>query len=340
MMAFRFIQAGLLFFACQLTGSCWASSETGTPASSASNTDVSPYLSIRALDGYGEAIQLKHAARAADRGRLVLGLVRPQDECIWIVSPRKTHHRHHRCHDKRSLLAQAVTSVIPLTVEDDDDASSKIRSPAVYVVFSGVKGDAEWVLRELREYAKFVAERYAEYAPSDMAGTVSDLVRSFWQYGEPNENGNNRNQDDKSSSSLAYQSPIWESLIRGENFHFRSPEASRRNYAWARPLGIRTMVISFHSHHPHPIPELELVEPSGIILQTSKMAVMGQKSEELLSKLTTVKNIGKLPTKELEETIRQAFASLLEEEDIILELEIISKSGIDYRILSNKNNDA
>jgi hypothetical protein len=56
--------------------------------------------------------------------------------------------------------------------------------------------------------------------------------------------------------------------------------------------------------------------------------------------LTTVKNIGKLPTKELEETIRQAFASLLEEEDIILELEIISKSGIDYRILSNKNNDA
>jgi hypothetical protein len=100
------------------------------------------------------------------------------------------------------------------------------------------------------------------------------------------------------------------------------------------------MVISFHSHHPHPIPELELVEPSGIILQTSKMAVMGQKSEELLSKLTTVKNIGKLPTKELEETIRQAFASLLEEEDIILELEIISKSGIDYRILSNKNNDA
>jgi hypothetical protein len=178
--------------------------------------------------------------------------------------------------------------------------------------------------------------------PSDMPNMLhriwqelSELVRSFWQYGK----ASNDNQDGKSSP--AYQSPIWDSLTGGENFHFRSPEASRRNYAWARPLGIRTMVVSFRSNHNHhPSLSLELVEPSGIILQTSTMATMGQRSEELLSKLISVKNICKLPTIELEETIRQAFASLLEEEDIMLELEIISKSGVDYRLLSKKTQEA
>lgn len=109
-------------------------------------------------------------------------------------------------------------------------------SGGTYVACSGIQADARWLIRQLREYSKAVWLRYNTHTTSsdvaEVCGAIQRIV--FWDYPE---------------------TPQWQSL------------AGMLDLAkWGRPLGVRTIVISW-SNDPsgRNVGHLRVVEPSGII---------------------------------------------------------------------------
>lgn len=276
-------------------------------ASSSPQTPASSYESVRSLDQYGNAVQLQYARAAADKqGRLIVAIAR--EKCIWVVSemPKtRPHQRRAKKHSGgREPLLKAVTSPEPSTVIH----KSTMTAPAVYMVSTGIQADAVWLLEQMQTYGKNVAEKYGAYSPTGMAGVVSALKRKFWGY-----------DDDDIWQGDAYRTTV----LQGDN-----------DDSWARPLGVRTLVVSF----PRPNiqgPVLELVEPSGIV-QRGNLFCIGKYNEivqtELIKKSKSSSSVEKVSDDDLEARLLEAFSSALDHNEP-LQLEIVSADGIERRIL-------
>jgi 20S proteasome alpha/beta subunit len=140
----------------------WSSSLV--TASSSSSGNPSSYTSVRALDQFGNSVQLKHAREAADRhGRLVVAAAAGNDNTVVVVS----------------LGNRPMVHSISLPTQDNnDDATTSHHHLALCC--TGVKGDANWLVAQVQEHAAQIWERYNHhpYSPA-IAHLVARLLGSF-----------------------------------------------------------------------------------------------------------------------------------------------------------------
>jgi len=254
-----------------------------------SNGETSPsYVSVRALDSYGNAIQLGHAKEAAQRyGRsVVVAVVEVYDEeknsTEKIKSSRRPGEEEEQGKPPTSSSFLMVVSFgnspvlhpVQLPIEAKDSGSSSMLA----MCFTGVKGDANWLLQQMQKYAADVWERYDMSAMSApiVAHVVARLLGRFAAQPEKQE---------------------WHSSLGLPGKQERDDD---RQSSWSRPLGVQTMVLSLSSHSSKYVsqkrllePGLLIVEPSGVILNPAarsksgrvSLGAMGQESDKMQSRL-------------------------------------------------------
>lgn len=132
------------------------------------------YTSVRALDEYGNSVQLKHASEAVQRhGRLVLAGQSSSDETVVV-----------------SFGARPLLHPITLFIGDDSVSNT------VAICCTGVKGDANWLVGQMQSHSKRVWERYnhpldaaaAAHAVSRLLGSFNgDDIKQEWQSSVPRE---------------------------------------------------------------------------------------------------------------------------------------------------------
>jgi len=123
-------------------------------------TSANDYVSVRALDQFGNSVQLQHAREAAERhGRLVVAA--SADAAVVIVSVGNK---------------PAVQSVTLPKLPGVADSGQVLA-----VCCTGIKGDAMWLVQQVQQYVTMVWERYNHHppAPEAMAHFISRLLGSF-----------------------------------------------------------------------------------------------------------------------------------------------------------------
>jgi len=251
--------------------------------------------SVRALDRYGNAVQLQHAKSASDkRGRLVAAIAvdvfveasesndngaaemttmttesKQVERQIWIVSPSVPQHRRH--HHRRAPVRRNADDPLPqqpLVSFLSNNGGNCNRAGTVGLVCSGVQGDATWLLGQLRRYAKTIWDRYGgggggNNDDSTAAGSSEPQLLPILAVAK---------------AVAALKRSFWKYEVDGEKWQgpawtiFQNGDAER-DEGWSRPLGVRTLLVSTASlsssspqkQHQHQ-PSLVVVEPSGTIV--------------------------------------------------------------------------
>ena len=217
--------------------------------------ETSPYVSVRALDNFGNAVQLSHAKEAANRyGRsIVVAVVDVYDQKNCTMKIPKNQQLSKSFLMVVSMGTSPILHPIQLPVREHEKDSP----PFLAMCFTGVKGDAIWLLRQVQKYVTDVWERYDESTMSapDIAYVVARLVGRFAAHPEKQE---------------------WQSSL---GLPGKRDRDDSRQSSWSRPLGVQTMIASLNSCLPSRSfshdgqqrvrhPGLLIVEPSGIILNT------------------------------------------------------------------------
>jgi hypothetical protein len=223
----------------------------------ASSSSPSPTVceSVRALDESGANRQLRHAAAAADqRGRLVVLMAvhfrgrgsGGRGGELWAATLPPPPH-----------LRRAPDVVHPVTSPADGSS----RSSSVYAVFTGIQADAAWLLGRLRLYGRNVWEVTGSRGPRAVSAVGAQLVGSFWGF-----NGGD-GEDGEDDDGGTRQNRLWNS---------HSARHSLPGETWARPLGVKAVLVTFLDEGRM---RLELLEPSGIVQRLNRnFFAMGKNS--------------------------------------------------------------
>jgi 20S proteasome alpha/beta subunit len=240
-----------------------------------SSSTLSSYTPVTALDKYGNSIQLKHAREAASRhGRLIVA-ARSSSEVVVVsvYTPKLGQITTNSCVLQRLLLGDT----------------------SVFLACTGVKADATWLLRTMRDYSVRLWERY----DLEILGTrrisqaISQALLEFMGY--------NRNQEYHDGVSLS--------------------KSGKNDDAWARPLGIQTLLISPQS--------LTLVEPSGIAQSELSYVAVGKESAAI-QRILREKYRPDLSTKEMQEILMEIIRETVEGQALAeLVVEVVSKDGVE-----------
>jgi 20S proteasome alpha/beta subunit len=143
---------------------------TAVQASSSSSSSTS-YTSVRALDQFGNSIQLQHAGEAPRRyGRLVLSAASANTVVVVSLGSSSSSNKP---------MVHSIT--MPNT---DDDSKQPDNNRFLAMSCTGVKGDANWLIQKVQEQVANIWERYDHGSPrSDaMAYFISRLLGSFNGY--------------------------------------------------------------------------------------------------------------------------------------------------------------
>jgi len=203
------------------------------------------HVSSRTLDSFGNFVQLSHAKEAATRyGRPVL---------VAVVDNFSSSSSYAIV---ISMGNSPLLRKIQLPMAEEKDAPPL---PFVACCFTGVKSDANWILRQIRQHFSEVWERYGmgtHLSTPTIAYVVARLLGRFAAQSEKNE---------------------WQSVLGlpGKN---DSDDNRARFSSWSRPLGIQTMILSLSSlsslsssraktvtREQNREPSLLIIEPSGRI---------------------------------------------------------------------------
>lgn len=167
------------------------------------------YLSMRALDKFGNSVQLKHAKEAPLRyGRSIVAVSVPVTPSLDSSNPSLSSRKIIVV----SLGDQGSVNQINLPL------SSEPQSKIVAVSSTGLKGDISWLTKELQKHASHVWERFDEN-PMQATSVAHFLSRLF---------GSFQDQNVKEE---------WYSSI------------GRQDNKPARPLGVQTIILSTESPH-------------------------------------------------------------------------------------------
>lgn len=250
------------------------------------------YVSFRTLDRYGNAIQLGHAKESARRyGRSVVVAVIEisEQKNITEITPKRDHRQHKskgRTDKLSSLSFLMVVSMgkspilqpiqLPLVDEEGSDDSSSLLA----MCFTGVKGDANWLLQQIQKYSADIWERFltSTMSASVAAHAVARLLVRFAAQSEKHE---------------------WQSSLRIPGKQDRD---DYRQSSWSRPLGVQTMILSLSSRQSSSSafcqqrlqePRLLVVEPSGRITNPEarskskqvSLGAMGKGSDKIHARL-------------------------------------------------------
>jgi len=198
------------------------------------------YKSVAALDQYGNSVQLQNAMESSSRyGTLLIAAIASSCSEIIVCSlyqPRLGV----RCHPENGCAVHIIAS------EDDIDESSEMESSVTALVCSGVKADAELLLKILRTYSQKVWERYDCIATCErVSAALSEAYLSFMGY---KDHGND----------VTGNVPILD-----------------EDFDMSRPFGVRSLVLGIESGKAR----IRSVEPSGV--QSSWLArALGKGSDE------------------------------------------------------------
>ena len=270
------------------TGSATASNKN---KNSNKQSSTSTYVSSRALDNYGNLVQVRHAYEAAQRhGRLVVAAVvqphrRPEasQSSMPTVSPSFIV--------VVSIGTTPIVQPIQLPVQPQEGLVSSVKQlPLIAMCCTGVRGDARWLTHEIQRYLTTkVWQRYGtdgiEFG-TGVAYSISKLMTRFVGHDE----------SDEWQSSIGVPAPVRDPYGRGRANHQNT---------WSRPFGVRTMVLStgrslFNLDDTSDIQQVEqeqppilLVDPSGRILVPEvtdsfgsiSLAAMGKDSERVEQRL-------------------------------------------------------
>lgn len=278
----------LLITISSLCRTATASSASATAAATAAAA-ASQYESVRALDQYGNAVQLENARAAADQqGRLVIGIRRGgggggikrrkgQPCSFWILSTSlsRSQSPHLRVTARSSIpddsgssgtgtgaaAGPSSTGIVhwlwsPPPAYDKSSASnsgSGSSSTTSCMVCTGVQADAVWLVGQMQSYQKNRWERYNNNRADSLATAVADCMRLFWGHDARN----------------MWHGASWKS--------FMDTASNNNDDSWARPLGVRALVLQGS--------EWYLVEPSGVVEQCDRVCCMGPNSPAIQTKL-------------------------------------------------------
>jgi 20S proteasome alpha/beta subunit len=275
------------------------------------SSSLSSYEAVRALDSYGDAVQLRHAQAAADvQGRLVIAMERDGDE-IWIFSVPPVQgtdskdaaampHYHRKSsksgrnvgdNEDNSISSGYMVQQLSLGGVLTSTTTTTLPDETIAIVCTGIQADAVWLKRQLRAFCGSLWERYSIPNPSPvvMAQAVAFAKRLFWRY------------------PLEKQ---WKMAIMASVM--KSSDSSSGSSSWARPLGLRTLVLSSHQ-----TPRMQVVEPSGIIRpieqQPFGIVCMGKNSEAIQAHLEekVVPKLSQLNPKQTQNAIFDALRHVL-----------------------------
>ncbi len=230
------------------------------------------YISVRALDHYGNAVQLSHAKEAARRyGRPVVVAVVQGIPNEPSNNSTETKTDTEKGRDSFLMVVSLGTAPIlhslQLPLHDADESDSP--APMLAMCFTGVKGDANWLLQQLQQHVAGVWERYgiSSISAPSIAHVVARLLGRFAGQSEKRE---------------------WQSSL---GLPGKRDEDNRQS-SWSRPLGVQTMILSLGDSRENP--GLLIVEPSGRILKPSvqsgsgkvSLGAMGRGSDKLQEQLS------------------------------------------------------
>lgn len=131
---------------------------------SSSGNSPSSYTSVRALDKFGNSVQLKHAREAAQKhGRLVIAASNAKNDAVVVVSL-----------GNRPVVHSITLPTLESDHHPDDDRHF------LAMCCTGVKGDANWLIYQVQQHVAQIWERY-NYHPRgpSIAHFVARLLGSF-----------------------------------------------------------------------------------------------------------------------------------------------------------------
>lgn len=276
---------------------------------------LSSYTSMRALDKFGNSMQLKHAREAATRhGRLV-------------VAAKSNKHGNGEIGETMVVVSVGSRSVVrsltlPLLPNDNERL--------VAMCCTGVKSDADWLIRHMQKYTATVWEHYNHHAMGTpaLAYWSSRILGSY--------------QDDDLDDE-------WQSSIR--RVTETTSVQDKLESSLSRPLGVQTMLLSTAGKSASTStstiskdePDLLIVEPTGRIFRgettnTFSFGSIGKQSEVLRdrllrSKLNDPEDLEQLLVKEILETLGPSRNEVVE---LVVET-LRAGSGIECTRLQCKN---
>mmetsp|Transcript_14854 Transcript_14854/g.19368 ORF Transcript_14854/g.19368 Transcript_14854/m.19368 type:complete len:305 (-) Transcript_14854:147-1061(-) len=286
-----FILSVLLYGPC-----CYVKGTGGSPQQQSS------YVSVAALNEYGQSVQLKNAlCSSVKHGNLVVVASCENPASVVVCSIGRK---------QPGIINLNPRVVQVLSKSDDGDFSSSQSCCAI--VCSGFKPDAILMIRLLREYARRNWEFYDEVSTCErMANAASSICLKFMGYGDDEEISDNAGLP-----------------IIDEDFNM------------ARPFGVSSLVIEVQRVGPG-IGRASIisVDPSGI--QEAWIAnALGRGSEEARKKLE-IQWKPKLSLEETKEMCRKivcdAFGEIERQDDCEIVCEVLSEAGstIESSIISS-----
>jgi 20S proteasome alpha/beta subunit len=275
---------------------------------------MSSYTSMRALDKFGTSVQLMHAREAAARyGRLVVAArchpLSVSDAASVVVVSVGNHK-----------MVRSITLPLSADRQTSDKKDNKgTNSGFVAICCTGVKSDADWLIRYMQRYAANVWERYDHHpmGTSALAHSISRLLGSY--------------QDDDLEEE-------WQSAIGRQN---KKNAQDQLESPLSRPLGVQTLLLSTDSGRDEP--NLLLVEPTGRVFKAEtteffSFVTMGKQSDILNERLlrSTLKTPSELEKLLIREILETLSPSRNEVTELLVET-IGPSSGIDTVLLVCKN---
>lgn len=247
-----------------------------TLSSSSTSSSSSYYSSIKALDKYGNSIQLSHAREASQQhGTLVLVGIANEGNivCVSVSLPPK-------------IGTMMMMKMSPSSESQQQQQQKRMMHPisksntgsgTVMMICTGIKADIRWLVQTMREYQARTWERYD--APS--SSSTANLKRVTWALSQVllDFMGYARNRE-----WMDGVGPVLMSTTKND----------RSSSSWSRPLGVQTLVVSYQT------PYLTLLDPSGVVMADYNAYALGRDSPVCLDELELLYT-PTLTTEELQE---------------------------------------
>lgn len=255
-----------------------------TVGSSSSSSGL--YTSVTALDKYGNSVQLRHARESSSRYGTLIVAARSSTEVVVVslFTPRPGVLTH-----SRSVL-ERVSSIDP---------------ESTMMICTGVKADASWLVRLMREYSSRAWERYnVAPSPSRVADALSEAFLSFMGY----------------DRSLEWHDGVGPVIMD-------SGDEDDVSNQWARPLGVQALVVSPTASH------VVLVEPSGV-QHTHLAYAIGRESDSVNTQLMK-RFKANLDTQEVRDLLVEVVRNVMQDssrrikDETQIVVEILSSQGVD-----------
>jgi hypothetical protein len=245
---------------------CQSTKSPARLVAAASFTDPSSYVSVRALDRFGNAKQVSYALEAAKRqGRTVIVAV---VKANVTESTTSNDDAVATTENSNSFVIAVSLGTTPILHSLQITPPGEIMSSFLAICCTGIKADANWLIQQLQTFSATIWERYN--IPSNMIATptvahvVARLMGRFAAYDETRE----------WSSSVGWPSKSRESNDDDDD---EGSQSSR----WARPLGIQTLILSTAASSA---PGLLQIDPSGRILNPMAQTLSGLVSASVIGK--------------------------------------------------------